>query len=275
MSLVIRHEQPDSYETLKIAVYGGELFLLPASPSSLWLVESVKQALLELFHPVSDLRKIHEEYPAETIYRNMICLRKKISDPEYSKTFIAAITQPFGLPPEQTAFDPLRLRWNAPTEVFDEDAVYSALHRDTWYANPQCQINWWIPLFEVSKEQAFSFFPTYFNQPTPNTSHHFDYERWSTEIGFQSDKNTAAENYPTTTTRPPESARSGFSCGAGNILLFSGAHLHRTAHNTSDLTRFSIDFRTVDLEDKLHGHGPPNMDNAAKGDASVDYSSLD
>ena len=35
----------------------------------------------------------------------------------------------------------------------------------------------------------------------------------------------------------------------GSILLFSGAHLHRSIPNTSGRARFSIDFRTVDVDD--------------------------
>ncbi len=27
-------------------------------------------------------------------------------------------------------------------------------HRDTWYSAPMCQINWWIPIFEVNGGNA-------------------------------------------------------------------------------------------------------------------------
>jgi ectoine hydroxylase-related dioxygenase (phytanoyl-CoA dioxygenase family) len=35
----------------------------------------------------------------------------------------------------------------------------------------------------------------------------------------------------------------------GAIVLFSGDQLHATIPNTTDATRYSIDFRTVDLTD--------------------------
>ena len=34
----------------------------------------------------------------------------------------------------------------------------------------------------------------------------------------------------------------------GSVLLFSGAQLHRSVPNTTDRSRFSVDFRTVDVE---------------------------
>jgi hypothetical protein len=67
------------------------------------------------------------------------------------------------------------------------------------------------------------------------------------------------------------SRRVGFSAGAGDIVLFSGAHFHQTKNNTTGRTRFSLDFRTVDLEDHAAGVGAPNADNRSTGDATRDY----
>ena len=39
----------------------------------------------------------------------------------------------------------------------------------------------------------------------------------------------------------------------GGIVLFSGAQLHSTVPNTSGYTRYSIDFRTVNLDDVIDG----------------------
>jgi ectoine hydroxylase-related dioxygenase (phytanoyl-CoA dioxygenase family) len=174
--------------------------------------------------------------------------------------------------PEETVFDAMRLRWNAPQAVFDEAAVYSAMHRDTWFANPSCQINWWVPLFEVEPSQTFRFLPGYFRQPVENTSGEFDYDRWAREVGFSTEKSgISPAHYPTVTLPPSDDQAFGVAAQAGQILAFSAAHLHRTAHNQSPFTRFSIDFRTVHRPDHQAGLGAPNVDNASTGDASVDY----
>lgn len=271
MPVAIHREPPDSFAEMKQAVYQGDLFLLPAFPQSLELVGYARQLLRESFPSLADVQKIHVEFTDDFIYRTMLELRKTLSAPDLSRRFIANITQPLGLVPLQTVFDPLRLRWNPPKEYFDEQAVYSSVHRDTWYANPQCQLNWWMPLFDVTEEQTFRFFGDYFTEAIPNTSSDFDYSNWARNVGFQTSIAVSAQQYPTATIRPVDENITGFSCCAGDILVFSAAQLHRTAYNRRGLTRFSLDFRTVDLEDQRQGRGAPNADNASTGDATVDY----
>ena len=44
----------------------------------------------------------------------------------------------------------------------------------------------------------------------------------------------------------------------GDLLCFSGAHLHGSVANTSGLTRFSAEFRTVNERDRRDGRGARN-----------------
>ena len=57
----------------------------------------------------------------------------------------------------------------------------------------------------------------------------------------------------------------------GGIVLFSGAQLHSTVPNTSGYTRYSIDFRTVNLDDVIDGLGAHNIDNASTGTSLRDF----
>ena len=49
-------------------------------------------------------------------------------------------------------------------------------------------------------------------------------------------------------------------CPVGGVILFSGQQMHSSVPNTSGLTRFSIDFRTVHLDDVVAKRGAPNID---------------
>jgi hypothetical protein len=49
-------------------------------------------------------------------------------------------------------------------------------HRDTWYANPQAQVNHWLPLHEILDEERMGFFPEFFSNPIPNSSGQFSLE---------------------------------------------------------------------------------------------------
>jgi hypothetical protein len=57
----------------------------------------------------------------------------------------------------------------------------------------------------------------------------------------------------------------------GGILLFSGAQMHSSVPNTSGRTRFSIDFRTVNVDDVAARRGAPNVDSACTGTTMGDY----
>jgi hypothetical protein len=51
--------------------------------------------------------------------------------------------------------------------------------------------------------------------------------------------------------------------------VFSAAQLHSTVPNTTNRTRFSIDVRTVNLDDLVEGVAAPNVDSECTGhDAS-------
>lgn len=47
--------------------------------------------------------------------------------------------------------------------------------------------------------------------------------------------------------------------------------MHSSVPNTSGVTRFSIDFRTVHLDDALEQRGAPNIDSACTGTVMRDF----
>ena len=49
----------------------------------------------------------------------------------------------------------------------------------------------------------------------------------------------------------------------GDLLCFSGAHLHASVPNTTGLARFSVEVRTVDGGDFADDRGAPNVDGEA------------
>ncbi len=266
---------PENNLALREAVYAGQIFRFSATPESLALVTYARNLLQQAFEDVSNLQHVHQHHPEDHLYRRMMVLRKAMADPALSRRFIGSITRPFDVLSEHTVFDVLRLRWNAPQATWNPNVPQGFIHRDTWYANPACQLNWWLPLFDVTAEESFRFYHRYFDQPIGNTSQGFDYARWTKEIGFQSEKDQVeASHYPTITEWPEDQDVTTVICQAGELVVFSGTHLHQTDHNQGQQTRFSIDFRTVDTRDRFQGLGAPNVDNAAQGDASLVYHPL-
>jgi ectoine hydroxylase-related dioxygenase (phytanoyl-CoA dioxygenase family) len=146
-------------------------------------------------------------------------------------------------------------------------------HRDTWYSAPMNQINWWIPMYEIEPANAMAFHLRYWSRPLRNGSAEYDYAKWTRE------SRQAAAQQVTSDTRPQPRPEEPLEvepdvrviCPPGGILVFSAAHLHSTVPNTSGRTRFSIDFRTVNIDDVMDGRGAPNVDSACTGTTMGDY----
>ena len=49
-------------------------------------------------------------------------------------------------------------------------------HRDTWYSAPFCQINWWMPVYEVTADNCMALHPHYFEPPIKNGSSGYNYQ---------------------------------------------------------------------------------------------------
>lgn len=269
--LDIKNSFPDDDEALRKSIYSGAIYIIPADAASLSLVDDLRQKLKAGFG-VSDLTALHKNIAADDVQNVMASVRDIVKDPDYSVPGISSLLKSLGFDAERTVFDVLRLRCVPHGGYKNPKTVHAyTAHRDTWYANPACQINWWMPLFDVDERQTFRFFPRYFKEPIANSSGGFDYRSWMEQVGFQSKKTHDLSSYPAATESPEDGEASAFSCRAGDIVMFSAAHLHRTCNNDSGRTRFSVDFRTVHTGDLAAGIGAPDPDNASHGDATADY----
>ncbi len=125
-------------------------------------------------------------------------------------------------------------------------------HRDSWGSNLMTQLNWWAPLFPLEPDATMEIWPDYFDRPVPNSSADWDIEALR----------AAGGSYPLL----PEAARpeepgQPVLIEPGELICFSGAHLHASRPNRTGRTRISIDLRTVDVSD---GPGAPNVDGRAR-----------
>jgi hypothetical protein len=147
------------------------------------------------------------------------------------------------------------------------------MHRDTWYSAPFSQLNWWIPIYEIAPENAMAFHPRYWNQPVRNGSSSYNYDEWN-----RTGRKTAAQHVKTDTRKQPRpeepldpDPQIRVIPPVGSILIFSAAQMHSTVPNRSGRTRFSIDFRTIHIDDVVAHRGAPNIDSACTGTTLRDY----
>lgn len=57
----------------------------------------------------------------------------------------------------------------------------------------------------------------------------------------------------------------------GGIVLFAGVQMRSTVPNTSGRSRFSMDFRTVNVDDLVAGRAAPNIDSSPEGTSLRDF----
>jgi hypothetical protein len=146
-------------------------------------------------------------------------------------------------------------------------------HRDTWFSAPFCQVNWWMPVYDVVESNIMAFHPKYFTGATRNTSRDYDYFEW-----VRTGRPSAAMNVDMETRKQPELEQEvervpdiRLLTPPGGIIMFSGAQLHTTVPNTSGKTRFSIDFRTVNVNDVEQVKGAANVDSYCTGTNLGDF----
>lgn len=261
---------PADNTDLRREIYAGAIFKSPPTASSLGMISYIRAMLSERIGV--PLETVQQRLDPSDLAERMRILRLEIVKDSVCLDYLRALMAEFGFSPQENAFDPLRLRGVMHNGHLNPalERAYS-LHRDTWYANPQSQVNWWIALDDVPEERAFSFYPSFFAKSVRNNSADFDYDAWMNQVGWQSTRSQRDFDYPRALRPPDAAARQSFSCRAGEVLLFSSAHLHQTNPNTTGLARFSLDFRTVHLDDHREGRGAPNIDNISRPDAMKDY----
>ncbi len=254
------------------ALYAGALFKLAPSEASMRLAREVFELLAETFQDVGDPREAQFRLPAAEHLERLGRVRQVLTGEARFLAGARAVLAAAGQAPDEYALDKPRLRGvlHRGHEIEAAAPVYFA-HRDTWYANPRAQLNWWLALHDGTEEETFTFFPEAFDQPVPNSSSTFDYQTWRTQAGWQNPKRAASAAYPTSLVPLDGLQERGFACRTGEVLVFSAAHLHRTRPHASGRTRFSVDFRSVHLEDHRQGLGAPDVDNRSTGSTLEEY----
>lgn len=254
-------------------LYQGELFVHAATPASAKLVAFARELVAEAFAPLDPPTAQHH-MAVEDYVALLAALKPAFIHHPRCKELLPAIITELGGDPESVYFDVPRLRTSTSDGYLTSGIAYAFHpHRDCWYSAPFNQINWWIPVHPAVPENVMAFHPRYFDQPVRNGSARYDYDEWN-----RTSRLTAARHVGSDTREQPKPEEPvelqpdlRVVTEPGGVLLFSAAHLHSSVPNTSGRTRFSIDFRTVHIDDVRAHRGAPNVDAACTGTTLRDF----
>jgi hypothetical protein len=255
------------------AIYDGSVFVHSPTENTLGLCRLAQEMIDEAFHPLDPLR-VCESLSAERCAEILSVLKPKFIHHPKSKEYIRGILTESGCDLEKTYFDVPRMRTAFPGDYLKSGIAYAFHpHRDTWYSAPMCQINWWMPIYELNSENCMALHPHYFGRAIRNGSSQYDYQKWNQESRFNAAKHVKVDTRVQPHAEEPIELEPQMRmvCPVGGAYQFSAAHLHSTVPNTSPVVRYSIDFRTVHVDEVISHGGAFNADSACTGTTMGDY----
>ena len=244
----------NNIKNFKQSLFQGTIFKFSRSEKAIELINSIKKEIHS--HYAKNLDILHLEKNAELIAKNLI---KTLKNQDFFLKNFKEILKEINFNINECYRDKFVVRV-APAEL--NKATYEAsrigIHRDTWGTNIFQQINWWAPINSLDKSNTLIFYPDYFNKPIKNTTSSWDLDvylkkRRLGEFDYPSAPQLLEDLQANTKTIRVD-------IEPGEILCFSGSHLHSSSKENSDISRFSYEIRTVSQSDIDNNLKAPNVD---------------
>ncbi|MBA3424347.1 MAG: hypothetical protein H0U04_07320 [Rubrobacter sp.] len=247
--------------TRRGSVYGGDLLVFKDVPPLREFCAFADALIREAFETEDPVRAQFGLGRDEYLSRVEALQRRFRKDDAAKELFLAALGH-VGVDLRRTSWDWLYLRVSPDgDEHAGRRTAKLGFHRDTWSSNVYAQTNWWAPIYPITAGRTIAFYPAYWDEPLKNTSREWDLE----EIRAGGSSAPVVPG-PTETVDTASELRPVIE--PGDLLCFSGAHLHASVPNTTGVARFSVEVRTVDTGDVADGRGAPNLDGEAPRVAS-------
>jgi hypothetical protein len=259
--------------TRRERLYAGAVLVYTPRPTTQALCAFARELAEAAFAP-RDPRRAQYDMPVEEYAALLADLKPRFIHHPKSKQLIQDMLVDFGCDPNATYFDVPRMR-TATAEGYLTSGIAYAFHphRDTWYSAPMCQLNWWLPIYDIASENCLAFHPRYWSRAVKNGSSDYNYYAWNAQS-----RANAASHIKSDTRKQPHAEEPlelepqvRVVCPAGGLIIFSAAQMHSTVPNTTHETRFSLDFRTVHFDDARDVTGARNVDSASTGTVLRDF----
>lgn len=273
MATAIYFDSDIAPEERRKLLYAGDIFVFSPRPATLALIDFARDIVEKAFAPL-DPRTAQFHMSVEKFVEIFGPLKPQFIHHPHTAELLRAVVRDFGCDPDETFVDVPRLRGVTSDSYLTAGVGYAfPAHRDTWWSAPLAQINWWLPIFDFTSDSSMAFHPDYWDRGIENGSEEFNYYAYNAVGRKDAAKHIKSDTRKQPGPREPIELDPQYRivCPPGGAILFSGAQMHSTVPNTSGKTRFSIDFRTVDLVDLKTGISAPNIDTRSTGTSLRDF----
>jgi hypothetical protein len=247
----------------KSAIYLGDIFLNTGLKSAKELCVFAKECITLAFNGEANHQSLHKMMPVEEFVDLVSKLKGNFTNNIISKELIRNFIVEIGANPDEYLLDVPRIRVVPHYDYLHAGVSYAYKpHRDTWYGSVACQINTWMPVYTIEPAQTMMINPGYFSVPVKNTSEDWSLSDWVNVQRQQAIDNITEEVrvHPVPLENISTQSEIRVAANSGEILVFSGSHLHGTVPNYTEKTRFSVDFRLMHVEDLKNKRGAVNVD---------------
>jgi len=254
-------------------IFQGKIYLY-AQRKPVMALAMFAQGMIEDAFGGRDPELAQHDMPVEAFEVLLNKLKPAFVNHPEAKRLVLALLADFGCDIERTYFDLPRMRSSTSGGYLTTGIAYAFdSHRDTWFSGPLGQINWWLPIYPVQEDNTMVFYPEYFSKHIENGSKGYDCHEWNRTSKLIQQGVIKEDNRkrPMPLEEVDERNRMVIIPEPGGMFVFSAAHLHASIPNRSGRTRYSIDFRTLHLDDARLHHGAPNVDNYCTGTIMRDF----
>ncbi len=239
------------------SIYDGDLLVFKKVPPMEEFCAFTDALIREVFGTTDPVRA-QFELDREKYLSRVETLQKRFRKDARAKDLFLAALGYVGVDLRRTFWDWLYLRVSPHGEEHSgRRTAKLGFHRDTWSSNVYAQTNWWAPIYLISPGRTVAFYGEYWGKPLKNTS-----ANWNLEEIRSGRSSAPLVPEPTETVNTASELRPVIE--PGDLLCFSGAHLHASVPNSTGVARFSVEVRTVDARDAAEdGRSAPNVDGEA------------
>ena len=237
--------------SLKKNIFEGKILLIKNSKEILKIIELTEQYFNYLFNTeITSSEKLKINYNKQNsiffeIIQNRIKFCKLIR--KYFANFLLQIE--LGI--QSTFMDYITFRYSPASGMKNIGTLIpTPAHRDTWASNIFNQINFWFPTHNVSDRNSIFFVPKYFQKRVSNNSDEWSFYRYKKTKEFLST--------PVSNIKFPRNQIVSFNVKKGEVLCFSGHHIHGSLVGESD--RLNLETRIVCDNDEENYKIPVNLD---------------